>query len=371
MRLKKPLEGDIDLQQASHFSHLRLGMLCRSSLQSLFEGELLRMKKRYAVLLLCCLSGTAMAAMRTDPVVASFDCKKAKSNYETLVCGDYGLAAADIQMSGAYRQALILTPEKDKKREIVAEQRKWLKTISSMLHEKIASKSSPEELKKFLDTSLRKRIWSLSNKKSEIGETIILDASPTSKAVCFSLLSEENIKWEGKNDYGHDNFTITIPSEFVSPPDWDNAGIAQHAKFDFMNVGKPSDIFSVSMEGTHYQFHYYIVATPEEKTAIEKLFSANAMEDESDIPKYFVYAAPNTRTKSSPTFKSILFDTSSSPVYGWGWYTKTQIAQKNGITYLISTSVNNLQGPTFTVFKPNGSRLNAICYYRASPSTEK
>jgi len=310
----------------------------------------LKTKIRDVALLLCCVSGTAMAATRTDPVVASFDCQKARSNYEILVCSDYGLAGADRQMSGAYRQALILTPEADKKKKIVAEQRKWLHTISSKLQEKIASKSSSEELKQFVNTSLNKRIWSLGNIKSEIGKTIILDSSPTSKAVCFDLLNERN------------------RSEFSSSPDWNSLGIAKHAKLDFMNTGKPADIFSVSMEGTHYQFQYYIVATPEETAAIENLLRNSSMEDALNIPEKFVYATPNTRIKNFPIFKSTVFDTSSSPVYGWGWYTSTQIVQKDGITYLVSTSVNNLEGPTFTVFRPNGSILNPICYYRAVPS---
>jgi uncharacterized protein len=331
----------------------------------------LKTKIRYVALLLCCTMGTAMAATRTDPVVASFDCKKAQNNYEILVCSDYGLAGSDRQMSGAYRQALILTPEADKKKKIVAEQRKWLNTISAKLQEKISSKSSSEELKKIIDISLSKRIWSLSNIKSAIGKTIVLDNSPTNKAVCFDLLNESNIKWEGKNDFGHDSFTLTTPSEFASSPDWTSIGIAEHAKFDFMNIGKSADIFSVSMEGTHIQFKYYIVATPEEKTAIENLLRTSSMEDAMNIPKHFVYATPNTREKNSPIFQSTLFDTSSSPVYGWGWYTSTQIVQKDGITYLLSTSVNNLEGPTFTVFRPNGSTLNPICYYRAVPSMEK
>ena len=324
--------------------------------------------RTYLALLLFCTLGNVEAATRTDPVVASFDCNKAQNTYEIMVCSDYGLAAADMQMSGAYRQALILTPENDKKKRIVEEQRKWLSTISSELLEKVGSKTPSVDLKRFIDTSLRERISSLRNIKSVAGKIIILDNSPTSKAACFSLLNERNITREGENDAGQSNFTITPPSAFDSSPKWSNIGIAGHAEFDFMNIGKPMDVYFVSMQGTHIEFQYYIVATPDEKSSIEDLLRASSsMNDAMNIPEKFVYATPNTSKKNSPEFKSTLFSTSASPVYGWGWYTRTQVVKKDEITYLISSSVNNLEGPTFTIFKPHGSSLNAICYYRAPP----
>lgn len=165
--------------------------------------------RKYITLLLFCSLGNAEAATRTDPVVASFDCNKAQSTYEIMVCSDYGLAGSDMQMSGAYRQALMLTPETDKKKRIVEEQRKWLSTISSKLLEKVDSKTPSVNLKSFIETSLRERMSSLSNIKSGTGKTIILDNSPTSKAACFSLLNKMNITLEGENGVGQPNFTIT------------------------------------------------------------------------------------------------------------------------------------------------------------------
>lgn len=119
-----------------------------------------------------------------------------------------------------------------------------------------------------------------------------------------------------------------------------------------MNIGKPMDVYYVSMQGTHFEFQYYIVATPDEKSSVESLLRASSMEAAENIPEKFVYATPNTSIKNSPKFKSTLFSTSTSPVYGLGWYTRTQVVKKDEITYLISSSVNNLEGPTFTIFRP-------------------
>jgi uncharacterized protein YecT (DUF1311 family) len=322
-----------------------------------------------AVILVLLFEIPAIAATRTDPIVASFDCKKAKTNYEALVCSDYGLAAADVQMFWAYRQALILTPDENKQQTIVAEQWKWHETISSFLQDQSKS-MSPERLAKFLDKSIRVRIGALRSIKSELGKTIILDNSLENGAVCSSLLNEKNITWKGKNDSGQDQFALRVPSGFSSP-EWENIGIATHAKFDFMNIGEPADVFFVSMVGTHVQFHYYIVAKPEESDTINNMLRADKdMNDAMDIPAMFTYATPSTRRENSPKYESILFNTSSSPVYGWGWYTESEVIQKAGVTYLISKSVNNLEEPTFTVFKPAGAQLNPICYYRAYPSTE-
>ena len=317
-----------------------------------------------------CAFGPAHAANRTDPAVASFDCMKAQSTYEVTVCGDYGLAAADRQMSGAYRQALMLTPESVKKERIVHEQRVWLASIASNLKEQVARNTSSDNIKKSIESSLRARISALSNIKYEMEKVSMLDSQLLNTTVCHNLLEKDNLAWEGDPDTGMITYSLSSPPDFPSSSEWNAIGFVQHAKFDFTNIGKTEDVYSVSWTTSHFEFHYFIVATPEEKASVEKLLRMSSWQDLMEIPEQFTYATPNTGTRKTPKYKSIIFDTSSSPVYGWGWYTRTKVIQQSGVTYLISSSVNNIEGPTLTIFKPHGSKLTPICYYKIS-STRK
>ncbi|WOE76274.1 lysozyme inhibitor LprI family protein [Alterisphingorhabdus coralli] len=72
-----------------------------------------------AVLTLCSLPG--MASAQSNP---SFDCNRATSPQEKLICSDEKLAAVDRTLSQAYRA--LLSNNRHLRREIVASQRQWL-----------------------------------------------------------------------------------------------------------------------------------------------------------------------------------------------------------------------------------------------------
>ncbi|WP_303048756.1 lysozyme inhibitor LprI family protein [Luteibacter sp. 22Crub2.1] len=59
---------------------------------------------------------------------ASFDCSKASSQAERLVCSDPGLSAIDARMSDAYKSALNAAEEASKPRLLV-EQRHWIRYV--------------------------------------------------------------------------------------------------------------------------------------------------------------------------------------------------------------------------------------------------
>lgn len=307
------------------------------------------------------------APVHAVPVVASFDCQKAQNNYEKLVCKHRILGTSDIQMSKAYRETLILTPDRNEKNKIVEDQRKWLATIYAQLQKQIDDNESEEDIKNLLHRALLERgVTLVSNIKKEPGKVVILDNSSESKAVCSGILNENNITWEGRNDVGQDSFSLSPPSEYSSP-EWEMSGIARYAKFDFMNSGNPTDTYLIDMDGTHIEFTNIIAATPQENKAIQD--KLDDMDGFSNLTLELTQATPRTGKYPSPKFKSKLFDASGASIYA-GWYTRSQIVQLNKVTYVITKSVNNLSGPTFVVFKPKTTGLDAICYYRAFPSIE-
>ena len=61
----------------------------------------------------------------TQSIAASFDCAKAQSVPEVLICSDARLSAADEQLSTAYRAAFARTSDKS---TLVHTQREWLKS---------------------------------------------------------------------------------------------------------------------------------------------------------------------------------------------------------------------------------------------------
>lgn len=76
------------------------------------------MKKRWIGLLACLVFGQAQAA--------SFDCAKANTKVEKLICADESLSERDVQMAETYRTALkqAAAPEALKKRQL-----QWLKDL--------------------------------------------------------------------------------------------------------------------------------------------------------------------------------------------------------------------------------------------------
>lgn len=93
------------------------------------------MKSTHGITLLLMLTSSALAAApqasrpsaattATTDASPSFDCTKASSRFERLVCSDSALAALDRQLSDTYGRALARSPHAD---ELRAEQRGWIR----------------------------------------------------------------------------------------------------------------------------------------------------------------------------------------------------------------------------------------------------
>lgn len=66
------------------------------------------------------------AAVEAGPITASFDCAKARSNQEKLICSDRDLARLDIELSAAYRKAREAAADP---KALQTEQIEWLKSL--------------------------------------------------------------------------------------------------------------------------------------------------------------------------------------------------------------------------------------------------
>ncbi|WP_157199159.1 lysozyme inhibitor LprI family protein, partial [Methylomonas koyamae] len=68
----------------------------------------------------------AVPAAPAANVQPSFDCAKAASKVELLICGSHELAAADAELAGLYRNAMAAAADGE---ALVAAQRNWIKTV--------------------------------------------------------------------------------------------------------------------------------------------------------------------------------------------------------------------------------------------------
>lgn len=68
----------------------------------------------------------AVPAVPAANVQPSFDCAKAASKVESLICGSHELAAADAELAGLYHNAMAAAADSD---ALVAAQRNWIKTV--------------------------------------------------------------------------------------------------------------------------------------------------------------------------------------------------------------------------------------------------
>lgn len=121
---------------------------------------------------------------------ASFDCGKAQSNYEKLVCADSTLGMLDQGMSDVYHQVLALSSRTEKE-VIVSNQRKWLASVSKQLQEKVAKKTPEQDLKTWLGTALHASVSELRS-RIVIGKLVVVDSTPENDNVCSVLLNRQN-----------------------------------------------------------------------------------------------------------------------------------------------------------------------------------
>jgi uncharacterized protein len=110
---------------------------CRQGSKGTFINEGRVMKYAGWIILGWLLFGPASAA--------SFDCAKAQTNVEKLICADDGLSKLDESLEAQYQQAL---KRPDIKRQVVESQRDWLKNARDICQ-------TGECVKKAYDTRIK------------------------------------------------------------------------------------------------------------------------------------------------------------------------------------------------------------------------
>jgi uncharacterized protein len=68
-----------------------------------------------------------------NPFAPSFDCTKASSSQERMICGDRELSKLDVQMAGAYADARQKSTDAN---ALKAEQKQWLKNTQRSCSDK-------------------------------------------------------------------------------------------------------------------------------------------------------------------------------------------------------------------------------------------
>ena len=77
--------------------------------------------------------GAAPSAADSGPITASFDCAKARSAQEKLICSDHELARLDVDLSAAYRKAREAAADP---KALQTEQLDWLKSLRNACSDK-------------------------------------------------------------------------------------------------------------------------------------------------------------------------------------------------------------------------------------------
>lgn len=310
---------------------------------------------------------------------ASFDCSRARTKVEKLICADVELSRADEEMAAAYDKARRSLAPGDA-RDLMLTQRSWLSS-----RDKACRSEDPDEKKSCKITySLRQRdldAW------PELGHAVMFDSSEASKRVCGLLLARSNIRVNPESSDYYEPVVAFVPDGF-SEIDWEKLNVDQFAavqigrsRFDFLNQGAPVDVYAIRAEFRTFQYYWFVVAAPNEADAIHKrvleLLHSHPITDVensfvADLTRPRIAGAravanpavePSART---PTFRSLLLDASNTELYG-GWYTRSKVLVFDGVTYLVAAS-GGPDRPTVAVFRPNSDGdLTLLCSHRTLP----
>jgi uncharacterized protein len=328
------------------------------------------------------LSVCAIAAMfiiHTRPALAapSFDCAKAQTSAEHLICADDGLAALDAEMAEAFAQSLARAKDPARRQARLSAQRQWLAGLSTIcglpkLGEVETARRTTAT--KCVGDAYQKRVAEL---QRQPGIFYAVD-DQRGRAVCNAVFS--TVSWEGAAEVG-DTFRASVPKAF-SPVEWkDFGGVTSVASFDLLNSGSPSTVYRVDRETVHFNYTWYILPAPGEEELIKQQLRgldgdnldqalaafANKLTQAVITQRGALLTADQRGGGASP-LESALWDTSTTDAYG-NWYTRSEVFVADGVTYFLTTSVNNLRGPTVALFKaaPAG-HFDLVCSDVEAPS---
>lgn len=126
---------------------------------------------------------------------ASFDCKKAETLSEKLICSDLELSQADSELGAAYKAAIKAFPVKD---FIKFNQKSWLENDYKSCDEKTACLSAAKKRTETLKNFLNVDVYSNGPEfNMELGVFIIYKNTPTPTVHIFGFY------FPGGSTYGH------------------------------------------------------------------------------------------------------------------------------------------------------------------------
>ena len=336
------------------------------SMKKILDGHM-RIQSKYAVIGMSC--ALIFLWSPTDGHAASFDCSKASSPTEKMICSDGTLSQLDGVLGDAYRKA------KDRaasKAELKQKQNRWLPTRNACHDRKCIQRAYELRIKELNEFALSQ------NRDASHGKNVIQEvpmtgtkpsktqtkkttSQPDAPSVCVTMLNPNVIRWIGAGEVG-DRFTVDFPDD-TKPVSWKfihNSGGAvtiYEAIMAFTGKGKKETIFRIEVYTSHTQSTSYLLASEDKVDYFRnKLSSVQGAQWDTQLP-----------TVLETLGRSKLYDSSSTKVYQW--YTSSELFTFQGRTYMVALSVNNLKGPTAAIFQPKADgNLQLVCRYDVKPS---
>jgi uncharacterized protein YecT (DUF1311 family) len=204
------------------------------------------------------LAITWVIAIHLQPAeshAASFDCGKARTVVEKMICADEELGRFDGALAKAYSEALAALDDAAKP-QLRSAQRRW-----------IVEAASKCEIRDARDQDDALKRYCLGNVWFGRAKELVRTALPKQKCEQFI---RDHVTWSGRSD-GTDKFTFEGSDE----PEWQRipnlgrtAVDAAWAKFDFQNDGSQQPVFWVTVRTSTMYASTFLVAAPEDEGMI-------------------------------------------------------------------------------------------------------
>jgi hypothetical protein len=185
-------------------------------------------------------------------------------------------------------------------------------------------------------------------------DTVVLTEDPSFKPLCRKLATM-GLPFSQENEPGNDG-----------------------SRMDFFGNGKSPIVFAIDVETTHFEYHWYIVATDDEADTIRQIIADDLEEPyrdsgERDDDLFTRLRHPrhnqdeplsHETTPHGPSLSSQLFDASNTRAFE-GWYTNSHLFKTDdGRILIVASSVYNLGGPAEALFQPlESGEMRLLCYH--------
>lgn len=185
------------------------------------------------------LFGALMVALPVQAV--SFDCAKARTKVEKLICGDAELSRLDEDLSKTYQQTL---ERSDDKQKLTDEQRQWLKRRNVCTDAVCVKRAYEGRLKELSSKGSHDPVNNKDDKTANTHPYILVMSKDNE--LCKSMLNLYNtdMNTHGRIDYDAHEIFSRIGWEDVDILEPDPYATPQRAVFDINNDGKNELVIS-------------------------------------------------------------------------------------------------------------------------------